>query len=823
MALRRLASTLISHYELAIIALVPPVLFWRLFLEGQVLFWGVPLLQFYPWRRLAVEAIRAGHLPLWAHGLGNGAPLVANLQSALFYPLNVIYLVFPVEQAMGYSAVLHLALAGLFMHSYGRAVGLGRLASTIAALSYMLSGFLVGRGQFLSMVNAAAWLPLLFLLAERLSQRRRWPDAAALGLALGLQLLAGHAQLWYYGLWGLGPYLLWRAASLPPGSDRRAGRVALALGLLALAVLIAVGLAAVQIGPTLELSLQSQRAGGADWDFAMTYSFWPWRLVTLFAPDFFGNPAHGDYWGYANYWEDAAYVGLLPIAFALVAALQALLSRIRRQPLPFVLTPFYVLLAVVSILLAMGQNTPLYPLVFRFVPGFGMFQAPARLLYLYTFSAAILAGAGVETFRAGERSRFVCRLAVAGALSALAVTLAAQYLIIPGAAPPGVKLTFVGASGRFALLAAIVALLLLKRDAGKWERAWAVAATAFVAADLLWFCWPLNPTVDPALYRSPTRSGAFLRQDAGGYFRLHVPEKFDYDAKFHRYLEFSDFGPSDLGHWLGLRELLLPNLAVCEGLDSADNYEPLLVGRYAEMTDYLAKAPPEETLRLLRLMNVGYVVGEPYLPGQTPVFSDTVAIYRLEDRLPRAYFVPSARVIEDDRQLLAVLSGPSFDPRREVLLEPPERPAEQPDCQSQAAISLHYRPNGVTINATAPCTGYLVIGHTYYPGWQAAVDGRATGILRANFAFQAVALPEGEHVVSLDFVSPSFWLGLAVSLCTLALLGIGLARAHFERKGKDSLPDEELCHCPDLQRGGKPGAAGGTDIGPAAGASRDRR
>jgi hypothetical protein len=32
----------------------------------------------------------------------------------------------------------------------------------------------------------------------------------------------------------------------------------------------------------------------------------------------------------------------------------------------------------------MGKNLPLYPLVFRWVPGFGFFQAPARFLYLYT-------------------------------------------------------------------------------------------------------------------------------------------------------------------------------------------------------------------------------------------------------------------------------------------------------------------------------------------------------------------------------------------------------------------------------------------------------
>jgi len=71
-----------------VITLVPLLLFWRLVFAGEVLYWGVPLYQFYPWHTLVVEAIRSGHLPLWTDLLGNGTPLLANHQSATFYPPN---------------------------------------------------------------------------------------------------------------------------------------------------------------------------------------------------------------------------------------------------------------------------------------------------------------------------------------------------------------------------------------------------------------------------------------------------------------------------------------------------------------------------------------------------------------------------------------------------------------------------------------------------------------------------------------------------------------------------------------------------------------
>jgi hypothetical protein len=768
-----------------ILLVAPLILFWPLVFGGRVLFWGTPLLQFYPWYRLAVEMISAGHAPLWNHTLGNGAPLAANLQSAVFYPLHLLYLVFPAERAMGYSVVLHVILAGLFMFAYGRTLGSGRFGATIAALSYMFSGFIIARTQFLSMVNAAAWLPLLFLLAERLVRRRRWGDATLLGTVLGVQFLAGHAQLWYYGLWALGAYVLWRGWQLStlPSSQAvfltKQAQQLLLVGLFVLALLVAGGLAAVQVVPTVELSRLSQRATGADWEFAMTYSFWPWRLITLFAPDFFGNPATGDYWGYGNYWEDAGYIGVLPILFALMAVFNLKsLSVGRRSPVTF-----FSLLALLALLLAMGKNTPVYPLVFRYVPGFGVFQAPARLLYLYTFGMATLAGIGADSFRPTERSLYVCRLSIAGGLSAFCAATAVQLFA------PTVQITFIGATGRLALLIAVSALLLLVRDSPlhspislRWGSLWHAGAVCFVVADLITFGRPLTPTIEPALYHAPTVSGAFLRaRAAGGPLRIYTPAQFQYDTMFYRYFSFKHFGPSDLTHWMGLRESLVPNQVVYEGLESTANYDPLLVRRLAEILEKVEKGRAEEALRLLRLMNVSYVAGGPPWPGLSAVFSDTVTLYQVSDPLPRAYVVPEARVVADPSALFAELSNPNFDPRREVLLETASplpgslsagRLASQTaaDNQQPTNVSLHYRPNGVTITTTTASAGYLVLADTFYPGWQATVDGQPTQVLCANYAFRAVALSSGQHQVDFDYNPLSFKAGYLVSLVTLGIL-----------------------------------------------------
>ena len=89
------------------------------------------------------------------------------------------------------------------------------------------------------------------------------------------------------------------------------------------AVALAVALAAVQPLPTAEYLLESQRSAAVDYEFAMTYSFWPWHFLSFLAPGLFGHPAVGDYWGYANYWEDAVYIGLIPFVLGAAALLTA--------------------------------------------------------------------------------------------------------------------------------------------------------------------------------------------------------------------------------------------------------------------------------------------------------------------------------------------------------------------------------------------------------------------------------------------------------------------------------------------------------------------
>lgn len=772
---------------LLVIVAAPVLLFAPLIFTGRVLYWGTPILQFDEWRRLTVAALLSGHFPLWTDAVGNGFPLLANLQSAVLYPLNTLFLAFPVEQAMGYSVVLHLILAGVFTYGYARHLQLSRLAGLVAALSYSLSAFLVSRAEFLSVVSCAAWLPLLFWLADRVVDRRRVADALLLGLAIALQLFAGHAQLWFYGLCALALYTLYRGVEqhFSPRYRHSARAVWTPWALMGLAVAVGGLAAAVQLLPTAELARWSQRAGGADYDFAMNYSFWPWRLITLAMPDFFGNPAWGDFWGYGNYWEDAGYIGLLPLLLALAAVAVWLRRRkaggaAGRSPEgsgALSRVPFFAVLAVAALVLAVGRNLPVYPFVFRHVPGFGLFQAPARFLYWYTFAMALLAGVGLHHLGRSPAWVRASRYLMALSVSLLVVVIVVRAVLAALAALP--RPSFAVSLTRFAVLAvgsALVVLLYTHGLAGRRPVAWSALVAGLVLADLLTFGAPLNPTVDAGAYRAPTAAGSFVRahEKPGEPFRLFSFQRYVYDAMFDQkrgLFRFRTFVPPDADYVSALRESLLPNLNVIEGLDSANNYDPLPVGHAQELLDRVDSLPKDQAYRLLRLMNVRYVVDDGPLPGLQPAYADRTKIYELPGYLPRAYCVFGARAVPDADAQLTMLLNPEFDPTREVVVSAGDAFAGDLSGGADAdpatsPVALQYGPNRVTMDAVLPQPGYLVLLDTYYPSWQAFVDGRPQAFVRANYAFRAVALSAGHHRVEFVYRPLSFWVSVCVSAAT---------------------------------------------------------
>ena len=370
---RRVSVPWADGLALAALGLGLLILYRRL-VAGRVLAGGDLQTYFFPYWTAAARALQTGTLPLWNPQLFAGAPLLANSQAGVFYPLNwpLWLLSGPTSGGMTrtlhVSVLLHLGLAAANVYLLARRLGAGPGGGAVAGLMYAGGGFLGVHVEHLNQLQGLAWLPLIFLTARSATGVRR--PAPVSVLALALILLAGHTQTAFIAAVGLAVFYLALHASR---FTFHAFCFILSLAPFALAALIA----AVQLLPTAQLATFSMRAGGLSWREAVSFSVPPWQLPRALLPTYLVAPLLP---------EGVAYVGLVGLLLAGWGAWRAWRDR---RPARLAL----VALGALGLFLALGGYNPLYLLAARLgLPGVTQFRAPARYLALTTLSAAALAG-----------------------------------------------------------------------------------------------------------------------------------------------------------------------------------------------------------------------------------------------------------------------------------------------------------------------------------------------------------------------------------------------------------------------------------------------
>jgi len=413
------------------LGLVTLIVLWPLGLTNRVLAGVDAFTYFLPYWAYRMAELRAGHLPLWNPYLFLGVPFLANAQAAVLYPLHWPLSWLAPERALIWSALGHIWLAAGLAYTFARrSLRLSRPAATVSALAFGLGGFTAGRIENINQLNTVAWLPAVLWLSDEVARaaeaqaRVRW--LGGLTLVIAVQLLAGHTQMAFISLVGL---VLWRLVGLAvacapyrrgvgeanqkgderlgPGTSAwdaiRPARVVAAVArflhrygfhLLPLAAIIpACLLAAGQLLPTWELSRLGLRGEGLSYRQAVSFSLRPRLLAQSLLPPFAGGLAEA--FGSEGYAEFMGYVGVAALVLAAAGVLKTLRPG-HAGGIPK-LTVFGLLtLASVGFLLALGGYNPFYYPLWRAVPGFASFRAPARWLALYALGVAGLAGVGVE-------------------------------------------------------------------------------------------------------------------------------------------------------------------------------------------------------------------------------------------------------------------------------------------------------------------------------------------------------------------------------------------------------------------------------------------
>ena len=600
------------------------------------------LTYFYPYKDYIAETLKQGRFPLWNPYLFMGVPLLANIQTAVFYPLNLLLIWLDAPHAVNASILLHIFLAGLFMYLLAmHGVGLRPRGAFLSGVVFMFSGCLSQQVGHINQLNVSAWLPAL-VLCYLLSTRRQSLGWALLGgLVAGLQVTAGHPQALFLSLTGLVVFAFFQTKQTLQSRQDLGRQVWMSYWqawwpfLLILA--LGLGLSSVQLWPTWELSTQSIRAGGMSYEEAVSFSLPPPELLRSLLPTF-SNPPLAEY---------IAYVGVIP----LILGAWTVWRWHHYPPVTISLT-----LVLGGLFLAFGGYNPLYEGLYRVVPGLDLFRVPARWLFLYTFGVSLVAGIGFDRLLCaaplepeGRRAKknqgwfrkrwglwlmagifFLLLLALVTSRDVwLNVAKGERWLILPD---PPVLVAWVG-------LGALAAVLIRWRERlSRFPTAWSlmfllVVAELFAAGQALEY----KRTVPAQAYTSQRPVLSQLVLDQSPYRILSVASSHFDPGDLPELKEllgrrFSPEATADHITTLKLKEILTPNLPLIYSIATVDGYDGgvLPLKRYVEFKRLLldsggraqaeASDQPDALLRtqlvgipdasMLGALNVKYVIDD---------------------------------------------------------------------------------------------------------------------------------------------------------------------------------------------------------------------
>lgn len=756
------------------------LLFWIIFLPfiglllfGKVIFWGTASLQFIPWYQFSFDTILSGNFPLWNPYNGMGVPFIANYQSAVFYPINWLLLIFyAVGRVEGLTIgvtlliPLHLFIGGLGIKRILERLNRSKFSQLMGGIAFAFSGYILTRVSFISMVWAYAWLPWIIfscMQIKPITKPGSIPKLLQLSIFLALQLLAGHAQTTYYTILLSGIFVLFYEFSSIISQLKKILSMVIAL-------IISLTISSIQILPTIEFLMQSQRSAEVGYDFAVSLSLWPARLLTILFGNFWGNPNYGRFMSGGNFWEENIYAGVFPV-ITIIILIWTLVWKSRRNQISGHhkrIISFLFAILIFSILFSFGKFFPLFPFLYNSIPTFDLFQAPVRFLIIYFFAFSILFGYGLDIWINSifNHKKTLIILVVFGTL-----TIISMYGKIISSNFPDALITSVFSTGMLGLMFGILSLFK--------DKSWinlSLSKSIFgviVLVDLLIhnFLWENFQSIQ-------TYSNINQNISNGQTGRVFISAQ---DEEFLKFNSF--FRPDRLQPILNV-EKITPNFIPDTNLLNnryamINNFDPLQPEKLTKFWVWLNSLDGEKQNAIISLVAGNKKVSiEPselnFIVEQEIEAKELIQWYGCAWFIDESGLLPSLLISEanDSENRCVFVDDPSLS-----SIDKPKN--TNPDYIQYSISSV----NTFKVDYISQSPGWIVVRQNSFPGWKAVLDGGEELIIReVDYMFQGVFAPEGQHSVTFTYIPKFFSIGLILSISSIILIIIYAILYSFHRK-----------------------------------------
>ena len=632
---------IISFIFIIIILISPFIYFSKHLIKSEIPFFMDTLTQFYPIRMLIAEELRSLHLPFWNPYTYSGVPLLANPQWATFYPLNILFYIFPTPFVFTLSLIIHISIAGLGTFLYVKYITKSNSAGLLSGISIIFSSYFVSHIALIPHLFASSYIPLILLFTEMHIKTCRGevsspimkgvvttplqiinsknffkiynPTATLLfypGLMLALQFLSGSPQISYYSFILLVMYYLIRSLQEYKGLKLTVPKYTFKLlTFILLTLIIIFGLSAIQLIPSIEFNAQCERAGKLPLETIKGSALNLQGICKSFLGGT-GLPEDTDtinYFGFCNLLLIIIGIILLP----------------NRYFLTFI---------IISLFALLYSSDFLSPLLYKIFPLYGRFHAPRRILVFLTFAGSIMAGLGFHNIRKMllntpeikdainywkfETGNFKFKISSLQWLSILIVVVSLPFIIKLFLNPEINIILRSGIPYNFFLLISfiffciILFISILNRVRNAYMRSLQLMVFMIIiisASDLIIFSSRLEKSfISSEKIFCENETTKILKQEKEPFRFFSFDSKNSYSYDFRR----KNFG-----------SYLFPNLGAFYHLSDTQGYDPLIPKRYSEFLavlndGFVALYPSHFGLirnpssPLLDLLNVKYAIGD---------------------------------------------------------------------------------------------------------------------------------------------------------------------------------------------------------------------
>ena len=312
-----------------------------------------------------------GQIPLWRSDQLMGEAFVANPVSTIFYPGNILFLIFPVKPGILIYVMADFLIAAIGTFFLAKSFGLSKISSLGSAIFYSLSTKMLVHLEagHITMLTAFAYFPLAFLTARKLNQKPsfNWLVVGSISLSF---IYFTYPTVFYYAVIFLGIYYLYKSLNKDIVNWQ---------GFIALIVLTA-GFSAIAILPQLEFGPLSTRNSLTLEEVAIPIWNIKKFLLSIFYPYLSLKSINH---------EEFLYLGLVPMALGFIGFLK--LNKKQKTIL--------VIISAICILFVLGLSTPLFPLAYKFLPLLKYSRVTTRLWFAVVLIVALMAGIGLERIK----------------------------------------------------------------------------------------------------------------------------------------------------------------------------------------------------------------------------------------------------------------------------------------------------------------------------------------------------------------------------------------------------------------------------------------